>query len=83
MQLLLQTLHRRDVDVSAVESAPEEQRQEMYNLFRSLCMTRSWGNARDVETIGDSVYRTVLRDCNDPNSRLKADPGLSWIVCAG
>lgn len=44
-------------------------------------MTRSWGNARDVETIGEGVYQTVLRDCNDPNSQLKADASvvLEWL----
>lgn len=34
-----------------------------------------------METIGEGVYQTVLRDCNDPNSQLKADASvvLEWL----
>lgn len=78
MKLLLQNLQQgHNVDITEVESAPEILQQEMHNLFRSLSQaTRSWGNARDVETIGESIYRNILLNSNDPDRPLKAGPDM-------
>ncbi|EFX04624.1 stage 5 sporulation protein [Grosmannia clavigera kw1407] len=55
-------LRRQDVDIGDHDTAMDEERETVMRLFHKLGMTYGWANARDVETLAQSIVTHVYED---------------------
>lgn len=71
-RLLIDLLQKRQapLDLSALTSATSTFQDDTLRKLRRLSVLRSWGNARDVQTIEKDIFKTVISRATPPITRL-------------
>ncbi|KAI5868688.1 P-loop containing nucleoside triphosphate hydrolase protein [Durotheca rogersii] len=72
--LLLQCLRAKKLDTSDLEASPTFD-SELLSLFSTLTRTKSWANARDVQTLAKSVFSRIMKS-KEPNPDRKVSEDL-------
>lgn len=75
-QLLVQNLARQGLDTADLGIPQYETHREICDLFKSLSKLDDWGNARDVNTLSENIFRAVLLATTDAKSSMVVTVGV-------
>ncbi|KAI1386218.1 P-loop containing nucleoside triphosphate hydrolase protein [Hypoxylon trugodes] len=71
--LLLQELQKRKLDTKDLGASPTLD-SKLLSQFGILSRTKSWGNARDVQTLAKSIFSKIMKSKDpDPNGTVPED----------
>ena len=79
LELLVKDLQRRQkvpLDLSVISHPLPEFEKQILELFTKLSELESWGNGRDVKTLGDTMFRSLMSTPGDTTSALVLTSGL-------
>lgn len=74
LQLLESTIRQQKIEMPNLGNPQTELHVEMINLLEQLASLPSWGNARDIISLGNSVAGSILGAESDPLEPLIASP---------
>lgn len=74
LQLLESTVRQQKIEMPNLGNSQTKLHVEMMNLLEQLASLPSWGNARDIISLGNSVAGSILSAESDPLERLIASP---------
>lgn len=74
LQLLESTVRRQQIEMPDLGDALTELHAEMIMLLEQLASLPSWGNARDIISLSNSIAASILGAESDPSKPLIASP---------